>query len=460
VGGKEGSRGYVYQGIVSVLHAFQDQNWDKIQIEFPTDGDKVDIALSQGVQVVKAIQVKSTVNSFSPDQVKMWTQQLTSDYPCHEYEVVLIGQCNDKTIAFTKAVEKYYSNSLDKQAEEALTGFPKTILDSAYVRIRRLPFDLDVLSASVRDALFQFISTSGASFEFEQVRLLSYAAIGEHLLSSTNGSSIDRKAFEEDLRVRIKWLSINSQDSRIPICVCSFDRGVNDCLSRSQHTLDLRRFFTGTKIAPDFEWDRDLLPALEQFFLQFGSSEKLSVFLEAHTSLSFAAGRICDSKSGIDIVPYQKSSAAGLQLWPTDLKTAESYPGWEVHQTELSAFPQHELALVINGTHEIYRDVTSFIDQTKLPIGIIISCTVKERGPGHESMIDGYHAWTLAKEISSILDRRTAEEKRGVVHLFISAPRAFVFYLGKVSRMFGKITLYEHDTNPDDDIHYIKSFSF
>ena len=84
-----------------------------------------------------------------------------------------------------------------------------------------LPFDLDVLSATVRDALFQFISAGGASFKYEQVRLLANAAIGEHLVTSTNGSSIDRKAFEEDLRARIKLLSSNSQDSRTPICICS-----------------------------------------------------------------------------------------------------------------------------------------------------------------------------------------------------------------------------------------------
>ncbi len=460
MGGKEGSRGYVYQGIVSVLHAFQDQNWDRIQIEFPTDGDKVDIALSQGAQVVMAIQVKSTVNSFSPEQVRTWTQQLVSDYPCPKYEVVLIGQCSEKTIAFTKAVEKYYSGSLDKEAEAALSGFPKAILGSAYIRIRRLPFDLDVLSATVRDALFQFISAGGASFKYEQVRLLANAAIGEHLVSSTNGTSLDRKSFEEGLHERIKWLSSYLQDNRTPICICSFDRGVNDGLSRSQRTLDLRRYFTGAKLATGYEWNRDLFPELEQFFSQFGSSEQYSAFLEAHTSLSFAAGRICDPKSGIDIVPYQKTSVAGLQLWAADCKTAESYPGWDVRQRELSVLPQQELALVINGTHDILEDVTRFIEQTELPIGKIISCTVKERGAGHESMIDGYHAWSLANDISSILDHRTAEEKRAVVHLFISAPRSFAFYLGKVSRMFGKINLYEHDPNPDDGIPYIKSFSF
>ena len=62
--GKEGGRGYLYQGIVAVLEALRRNNWDRIYIEFPTEGDKVDIALKSADTITDAIQVKSTVNSF------------------------------------------------------------------------------------------------------------------------------------------------------------------------------------------------------------------------------------------------------------------------------------------------------------------------------------------------------------------------------------------------------------
>lgn len=45
MGGKEGGRGYLYQGIVAVLEALRRNDWDRIYIEFPTEGDKVDIAI-------------------------------------------------------------------------------------------------------------------------------------------------------------------------------------------------------------------------------------------------------------------------------------------------------------------------------------------------------------------------------------------------------------------------------
>ena len=55
MGGQEGSRGYLYLGIATVLEALTENNWDKIFIEFPTTNDKVDIALSKDDRVITAI---------------------------------------------------------------------------------------------------------------------------------------------------------------------------------------------------------------------------------------------------------------------------------------------------------------------------------------------------------------------------------------------------------------------
>ena len=80
MGGQEGSRGYLYQGIATVLESLTESNWDKIFIEFPTPNDKVDIALSKDDKVIAVIQVKSTENSFSPGEVKQWVKDLYDEY--------------------------------------------------------------------------------------------------------------------------------------------------------------------------------------------------------------------------------------------------------------------------------------------------------------------------------------------------------------------------------------------
>lgn len=70
VGGKEGSRGYLYQAFASVLEAMCQKNWDKIYIEFDSDDDKVDIALEENNRIFKSVQVKSTINTFSKNSLK------------------------------------------------------------------------------------------------------------------------------------------------------------------------------------------------------------------------------------------------------------------------------------------------------------------------------------------------------------------------------------------------------
>ena len=107
MGGQEGSRGYLYQGIAAVLEALTSDNWDKIYIEFPTGNDKVDIALSKNDRIVRAIQVKSTQNTFGLTSLKQWITDLYNDYKADEYEVILIGQCTTDTLKFINTCIDY-----------------------------------------------------------------------------------------------------------------------------------------------------------------------------------------------------------------------------------------------------------------------------------------------------------------------------------------------------------------
>jgi len=59
MGGKEALIGFVYQGFVAVLEALTKEDWDEISVEYPTEGDKVDIALVHNDIIIKLIQVKS-----------------------------------------------------------------------------------------------------------------------------------------------------------------------------------------------------------------------------------------------------------------------------------------------------------------------------------------------------------------------------------------------------------------
>lgn len=204
MGGKEASRGFLYQGFASVLEALTDKsNWDKIYVEFPTSNDKVDIALEQQNQIVKCIQVKSTINTFTKSDIKTWLDDLIKDIESPEYELFLIGQCDKSANTFIKSIEKYYGKVLDKEAKSSLNGFDTDLFDNKRIQFLILPFEIEVLEKIVRDSLHQYISDSNQMMAFDQIRFIASATVNDQMISSTHGKGIDRKEFDEEMEKRI-----------------------------------------------------------------------------------------------------------------------------------------------------------------------------------------------------------------------------------------------------------------
>ena len=138
MGGKEGGRGYV-------LEALRRNNWDRIYIEFPTEGDKVDIALKSADTITDAIQVKSTVNSFSKGDISKWLKDIITDYPCQRYCLVLIGNCAVSAVDFMNAITKFQTGKLDATGKKQLEKFETQLLKDINVDFKVLPFDPDSL---------------------------------------------------------------------------------------------------------------------------------------------------------------------------------------------------------------------------------------------------------------------------------------------------------------------------
>ena len=108
MGGREASRGFLYQAFASVLEAMCQKNWDRIYIEFKSDDDKVDIALEENSKIFKSIQVKSTINTFSKNSLEKWLQDLINDdVGANEFELFLIGQCNNDALTFINSIDKH-----------------------------------------------------------------------------------------------------------------------------------------------------------------------------------------------------------------------------------------------------------------------------------------------------------------------------------------------------------------
>ena len=108
--GQTGIRGYVYQGIVAIIKALNEKDWNKICVEYKSSLDKVDIAFSNDTTITNAIQVKSSINLFSKKEIIKWIDSLISDVEASHYELILIGNLEDEANIFIQGHDQLDSD--------------------------------------------------------------------------------------------------------------------------------------------------------------------------------------------------------------------------------------------------------------------------------------------------------------------------------------------------------------
>lgn len=461
MGGIEASRGFLYQGIASVLVALTDKrSWDKIYVEYPTSGDKVDIALEEKGEIVKCIQVKSSKNTFVKADIQKWITDLVNDCKSLEYEIFLIGQCDNKANIFIKSIEKYYNNALDREAEVSLEGFDTSLLDHKRICFSVLPFDIEKMNRILRDSLHEYISYKQYQKGFEQIKLIANAMVEEQMYFSACEHGIGRTEFEEMLEKRLSLFGDRHLPKRISIAVISFANGAAELEEETESHLSLIEMFNERELKNEYRWNEVYIKV--EKFLRENTNNKAAYQLyltKTHYSIAFAAGRILNSKSGIHVFPVQNTSTNGAMLW--DVKPGEraDHCNWKVESEQLQA-GQVDSALILNITRDIKNDVIRFINHENLPIGRMISCIPREKGATNISIIDGTHASLLANDVYKAINDRSMQERRAVIHIFASAPNGFMFFLGQNSVGFGKCILYEYDFEQKRSCTYSQSMSF
>ena len=446
MGGKEASRGFLYQAFAAVLEALCDDGWDKIYVEYAADDDKVDIALEENEKISKSIQVKSTINSFSKTSITNWLKALIKDdVGATEFQLCLIGQCDKDAVVFVNSIEKFQNDNLDDKARTSLKGFNTEIIKDKKITFKMLNYDISSLEAIVRDSLSKYVSHKGIFLRFEQTDLIAKANVYEQMLSSTHGKGVDRKTFDDNLQKQIFLVARNQTSKRISIGIKSFNEKAV-VLENSSKCLSLVDKFDGRKIKDEYEWNEDIYKEVKSFLItNTNPEEKYQVYLDTHASIAFAAGRALDSKSGIDIFPVQKTLTEGMKLWDITLSAEKSYAGWDVC-SEVLRKNEHNTAIVLNVSHDISNNVIEYIKDNNLSIGRVYNCKIEEIKSTIYSIEDGYHALKLAGSVYEILSKRTIQERQSTLHIFASAPNGFMFLLGKNSRMFGECLLYEYDS--------------
>jgi hypothetical protein len=238
--------------------------------------------------------------------------------------------------------------------------------------------------------------------------------------------------------------------------VKSFCHRIDALEDRCDYVLDLTPSFHDRLIVDDAAWTAELLPRIGTFLLAAAKSEgRLRLALDAHLSLAFAAGAVLDIKSGRAIELIQRT-ASGYRVWAAD--DADASDAWPVLETSTTSIAGagSEMAVAIGLTHNIAGDVQKYVESSAPSVGRIL--TLKPSGgTGQQSVVCGRHATMLADTAVAAIRRAATESGVGRVHLFVSSPFSFAFYLGQRSAPLGPLTLYEFDLEGTNGASYMPS---
>lgn len=463
MGGKDGSRGYLYQTFASIFKALCQDDWDKIYVEYNSPDDKVDIALESNGSVFKSIQVKSNINSFDRSSIIAWTKDLfKDDIGATEYEVFLIGQLGSSAISFRNAITSLQENSNDKsklgvEHIEALSSFDTSVLNGKTLNIVNFPFDINILTDLLTASLLKYLSTKGFALMYNQLELIAKAIVTDNFLLSLSSTGIEKSVFDSQIEKYVLALK-NKRFGFKTIGIISFERGTDYLSEATETILSLKDKFDGRNLKSEYDWDRDVYPNIECFLkINTDANYNYQLMIEAPLSIAFVAGRILDPKSRISAFPSNPDPLHKSEVWDIDDSSDVSYTSFEVRHDCIDS-KEFDTCLIISVTRDIKDNVTEYISESEIRIGRMITLTIGGKGPSFDSIQNANHAINLVQQVVSSLAKRSTPERRANIHIFASAPNAFMFFLGQQSRGFGNCILYEFDLEAKDTGTYSPSF--
>ncbi len=246
---------------------------------------------------------------------------------------------------------------------------------------------------------------------------------------------------EEDL-----WVTTTTQDVSINFVLGlrTFRRGTDSIRLETDHYLCLLHHFKGRYVLDENLWQAEILPALEQLSdIAISQPKPVLLHLDCHISTAFAMGYLMDQKTGVFVSVVQKVFNGNRIIYsPSYTLTSLDGPLWTINQEKINN--ENEIAISISISRDVNDDVTSYINSNLPSVSNHINFAINP-SPGITSIIDGDHVVNCVDELINFLETNFKGNPNRIIHLFISSPNVFAFYLGRHSKVLGKIVLYEFD---------------
>jgi hypothetical protein len=226
--------------------------------------------------------------------------------------------------------------------------------------------------------------------------------------------------------------------------VKSFEHATDRLEDRCSKVLNLVPDFLDRQIRPESDWKTALYPSLKAFLLEAAhESERIRLVLDAHLTLSFAAGSVLNIKSGRIIELEQRTT--GRAVWaPDDLPHDPTWPGLTFCEHQGTPGEGDGIIVTVSLTHDVTGAVSRYVAASLPEVSATLDARIAT-APGARAVTCGHHAFELAETlVAKIRSLRNAAPRRRV-HLFMAVPGAFSFFLGQRATAIGPVTIYEYD---------------
>lgn len=247
------------------------------------------------------------------------------------------------------------------------------------------------------------------------------------------------------------WVRPKQPEPTNSVSVRSLGERLEDHLeAHPDNQLALLDMFDGRHLRPEFDWNSDIKTKVVDFLRAMRrTQQKMRLFLDAHISIAFLAGSILGLKSGADIDLWQKGGRAAPANWRADDGKSGLAPNFEIIDRQNGG---KDVALVVSLTRGAKDAAVGYIERSGIPVGRIIHA-VAAGGPSQTSVAGGTHAADLSDAIADAVQNAKLPPD-ATIHIFITAPNAFSFFLGQQREAMGRCMLYEFDMGNTIDGSY------
>ncbi len=205
-GGQFGTRGYLYQATVCLLDSLMNAEWDYVVVEPNSKNEKVDILWKNNGKIIKAMQVKSSINLFKKWQINKWICDLVEDsIDAEVFEVVLVGECNLDAKKFVDAINANQENVFDKRLENY----------KGKIKVKLIEYNYDSTLNSINILLHEYCKNKSYDIGSSSIKMISKASIFDYIKFSAQGRKISKEEFEKRLNSFVQSVKVNSSDKVI-----------------------------------------------------------------------------------------------------------------------------------------------------------------------------------------------------------------------------------------------------